>query len=150
MLQSLIIKMVIRFCLHQVLSIIVRQLCMAIVSGYSRQTTHNIYLIFAPSRAGNEWTDYKKKDVINTHTGHVHCPGNHSLWQDVDMCFIEEYSMSLISKFCFIVGATLAECNFISSYNDLYITYLFSLVLQWLTLNLTGHSGLNWIGMVWH
>jgi len=54
MLESLIIKMVIRFCLHQVLPIIVRQLCMAIISGYSRQTTHNIYLIFAPPGAGNE------------------------------------------------------------------------------------------------
>jgi len=32
---------------------------MASVSGYSRQTAHNIYLIFAPSRAGNEWTDCK-------------------------------------------------------------------------------------------
>jgi hypothetical protein len=54
MLESLIIKMVIRFCLHHVLPVIVRQLCMAIVSGYFRQTTHNIYLIFAPSGAGNE------------------------------------------------------------------------------------------------
>jgi len=27
---------------------------MAIISGYSRQTTHNIYLIFAPPGAGNE------------------------------------------------------------------------------------------------
>jgi len=34
---------------------------MVIVSGYSRQTTHNIYLIFAPSGAGNELTDKKKK-----------------------------------------------------------------------------------------
>jgi hypothetical protein len=51
---SINIKMVIRFCLHQVLPIIVVQLCMAIVSGYSRQTAYNIYLIFAPSLAGNE------------------------------------------------------------------------------------------------
>jgi hypothetical protein len=51
---SINMKMVIRFCLHQVLPVIVRQLCMAIVSHYSRKTTHNIYLIFAPSGAGNE------------------------------------------------------------------------------------------------
>jgi hypothetical protein len=48
------IKMVIRFCVYQVLPIIVGQLCMAIVSGYLRQTTHNIYLIFALSGTGNE------------------------------------------------------------------------------------------------
>jgi len=56
--------------------------------------------------------------------------------------------MSLISKFCFIVGATLAECNFSSSYSVLYIIHLFSLVLQWLTLNQTSHSE-DWIELEW-
>jgi hypothetical protein len=71
---SINIKMVARFCLHQLLPIIIRLLCMAIVSGYSRQTTHNIYLIFAPSVAGNECNVAKKK-----HKKYKKCPGNHRL-----------------------------------------------------------------------
>ena len=58
---------------------------MAIVFGYSRQAALNIYPVFAPP--GVAMSELIAKTHIRN-VWHVHCLGNHRLWQDVDIiCF---------------------------------------------------------------